>query len=251
MPSFNINEFKFVLIGIKPGYDLFRYVVSCENFSMVFLLIGVDVTRFCDPLFNVDLVHFIWDFYRRFTFKKYAITVIPTSTTPRMLCLQYYRTKSDGWKDNGRCDDCEMENQLTLLPLTDCRQTDKCSCNICARQPPSLIHLATHVLLNYTVSLKRFELNEEITYRQYVYACRSHKVLVSKRIPPEFTAVHLWFRSEQDSPFRFHRNCPGSGEWEYQARDYKSYEDILSDLIRFKDTFWCHRCERGLFFPKT
>jgi hypothetical protein len=109
MPSFNINEFKFVLIDIKPGYDVFRYVVSCENFNMVFLLIGVDVTRFCDPLSNVDLVHFIWDNYRRFTFKKYAITVIPTSTTPRMLCLQYYRAKSHVWKDNGRCDDLKWK----------------------------------------------------------------------------------------------------------------------------------------------
>jgi hypothetical protein len=33
--------------------------------------------------------------------------------------------------------------------------------------------------------------------------------------------------------------------------DYETYDDVLSDLIRRKGQFWCHHCERGLFFPKT
>jgi hypothetical protein len=33
--------------------------------------------------------------------------------------------------------------------------------------------------------------------------------------------------------------------------DYEYYDDVLSDLIQLKDTFWCHHCERGLFFPNT
>jgi hypothetical protein len=33
--------------------------------------------------------------------------------------------------------------------------------------------------------------------------------------------------------------------------DYESYDDVFSDLIRLKDQFWCHHCDRGLFFPKT
>jgi hypothetical protein len=33
--------------------------------------------------------------------------------------------------------------------------------------------------------------------------------------------------------------------------DYESYEDILSDLFRFKNQCWCQHCERRLFFPKT
>jgi hypothetical protein len=251
IPSFNINEFKFELISIKDRYDMFRYTVSCRGFGMVFLLVGFDVTRFCNHISNVDFVHFVWDNYRRFSFKKYAINVIPTSTTmPRMLCLQYYRAKSDGWKDNGNCDDCVMENKLALLPLTDCR-LDDCSCTICARQPPSLAHLANHVLLNYTLSLKRFTLNEDTTYQQYVYACRSPHVLISNRLPPEYPTIRLWFRCEQDSHFRSHRDCPGSGGWDStMEREYESYEGILSDLIRFKDQFWCHHCERGLFVPK-
>jgi hypothetical protein len=33
--------------------------------------------------------------------------------------------------------------------------------------------------------------------------------------------------------------------------DYETYDDVLSDLIRLKDQFWCYHCERGLFFPST
>jgi hypothetical protein len=32
--------------------------------------------------------------------------------------------------------------------------------------------------------------------------------------------------------------------------EYGSFEEVLSDLIRLKDQFWCNHCERGLFFPK-
>jgi hypothetical protein len=67
--QFNINEFKFLLIGVKPGYDVFQYVVSCENFSTIFLIIGIAKSRLFNRLSNVDFVHFIWENYRRFNFK--------------------------------------------------------------------------------------------------------------------------------------------------------------------------------------
>jgi hypothetical protein len=107
--NFNVNEFKFSLIGFRPGYDIFRYIVSYRDFSMTFLIVGIDVTTFCNPLSNVDFVHFFWGNYHRFNFKKYAITILPSPPSidkPQMLCLQYYRAKSDGWKNSGICDDC-------------------------------------------------------------------------------------------------------------------------------------------------
>jgi hypothetical protein len=109
--------------------------------------------------------------------------------------------------------------------------------------------MAAHTLLNYTLSLKWFTLNDT-TYQQYVYACRPPKVLISNRLPPEYPTVQLWFRCHQDTPFRFHRDCPGLGRWYSHTKcDYESY-DVLSDLIRRKDQFWCHHCERGLFSPR-
>jgi hypothetical protein len=34
-------------------------------------------------------------------------------------------------------------------------------------------------------------------------------------------------------------------------REYKSADEVLSDLVTHKDHFWCHHCERVLFFPIT
>ena len=221
---------------------------------MLFLIISIHTSRHCNPLSNVDFLHFIWDNYRRFSFEKYAITLLPSTTLPlpQMLCLQYYRTKSDEWKDYGNCDDCVQENISNLCPLSRCRQPDVCSCNIYKRQLPSPVHLANHVLLNYTLTLKRFSLTADITYQQYVYAVRSGKVVISNLLPPEYPSICLWFRCQQDSPYRFHRDCPGLGIWHSgMDGEYESFQEVLSDLIRLKDQFWCNHCERGLFFPKT
>ena len=87
-----------------------------------------------------------------------------------MLCLQYYRAECDGWQDYGNCDDCVKGNIGNLRPLSDFRQPDICSNNICTRQPPSLAHLAAYVILNYTRTLKMFKLTADLTYQQYVYA---------------------------------------------------------------------------------
>jgi hypothetical protein len=191
-----MNEFKFTLIGFMPDYDVFRYIVSCDDFTMTLLLVGVDVSRFCNPLSNVDFVHLFWDNCRRFSFKKYTITILPPPIAkPRMLCLQYYRAKSNGWRDSGNFDDCVEENTLSLSAITGCSKLNTCcSCTICVRQPPSLAHLAAHTLLNYTQSLKRVTLNEDTAYQQYVYACRSPQVSISSRLPPEYPTVQLWFQ---------------------------------------------------------
>jgi hypothetical protein len=169
-----------------------------------------------------------------------------------MLCLRYYGAKSNGCRDSGNCDDCVEENTLSLSAITGCSKLNTCcSCTICVRQPPSLVHLAAYTFLNYTLSLKRFTLNEETTYQQYVYAYRSPQFSISSRLPPEYPTVQLWFRRQQDSSYRYHRDCPGLGRWHSHMKcDHESYDDVLSDLIRLKDQFWCHHCERGLFFPQ-
>ena len=83
-----------------------------------------------------------------------------------MLCLKYYRAQSDGWKDYGNCDDCVMTNIDALRSFTDCRQSDVCTCNICARQPPTLTNLDFHVLYTQTLNLRRFKLTAAVTYQQ-------------------------------------------------------------------------------------
>jgi hypothetical protein len=125
----------------------------------------------------------------------HAITMIPCTsdaTPPRMLCLQYYRSGSDGCRHIGQCDDCVTEKQLALLPLNTCHRQESCACTICERQPPSLAHLASYVLANYTLSLKRLALNVNTTDQQYVYASHSPQVPVEARLPPNMlTSVYF------------------------------------------------------------
>jgi hypothetical protein len=211
--DFNISAFRFRLIDFRQCYDVFRYIVSCRDFCMPILLLGIDVTRYSSPISNVDFLDFVWNNYRRFNFKKkHAILTLPNSHAPipRMLCMQYYRTRSDGWRGIGNCAECVDENEFALLPLTDCTLRLDCQCNICV-QPPSLAHLAIHVLTNFTMSLRLFTFKAETTYDQYVYACRSQQVPSSARLPPEYP-VRLWFQCRHDSPYRYHRDCPGWGD---------------------------------------
>ena len=64
--------------------------------------------------------------------------------------------------------------------------------------------------------------------------------------------INVRFCYDIDSPFRFHRNYQGAESSISQSeRSYDSSEDMIDDLIRHKNHFCCHHCERGLFFPLT
>ena len=98
--KFTINEFKFLLVGVQPSRDIFHYLVSHDDFCMVFVVLGVDTTRPCGLLSNVDFVHFIWNNFSWFNYRKYATTLLPSGppSLPRLLCLKHYRVNRDGWR---------------------------------------------------------------------------------------------------------------------------------------------------------
>ena len=137
---------------MHPGLDVFHYVVSCDDFCMLFVVLGVDTSTHCGPLSNVDFVHFVWDNFDRFNLKKYVMTLLPSETLSKLklLCLKYYRGNSDGWKDLGNCDNCVEEYIDIICPLTHCRLPNVCSCTIFTRQPLSLLHSAAHVQIPFT-----------------------------------------------------------------------------------------------------
>jgi len=72
------------------------------------------------PLSNVDLVHFVWENFIRFSYKKYALVLSPrgSNAQPELLFLKHYRVDSGGWKDKARCDSCVESHQVMLLPFT-------------------------------------------------------------------------------------------------------------------------------------
>ena len=52
--------------------NIFHYVMSYENVRLPVTFVGVDSVKQCCPLSNVDLVHFVWENFIRFTYKKIA-----------------------------------------------------------------------------------------------------------------------------------------------------------------------------------
>jgi len=111
---------------------------------------------------------------------------------------------------------------------------------------------ARHVLFNYTLLIDRFGLTVEKTYSQYVYAVRSNRVPLDNLLPPETPTVRLWYLHDINSPYKYHHNCPGAGSWDSStAKTYTSDDAMIEDLISHKERFWCHHCERGLFFPNS
>jgi len=140
-----------------------------------------------------------------------------------------------------------------LHPFHACDGSLECACKICTRQPPTLAACAQHVLFNYTLHLRRFRLDVETKHDRHVYAASSNRV-PRENLPPEAPSIMVSFYYDVDSPFRFHFDFTDAGCW--IGRSERSYafdppEDIIDYLIRHKNHFWCHHCERGLFFSST
>ena len=233
--------------------DLFHYSVSSDGVTMPISILGIDTDKLCGPLTNIDLVYFVWDNFIRFCYKRYALALTPQgvrSLLPHLAFAKHYRVESDGWKDSGNCDDCRHRHQEFLLPFHACGLTPTCACKICSRQPPSLADCARHVLFRYTLHLDRFCLATDTTYDQYVYAVRSNHVPQAALLTPEAPTISECYSSSIDSPLRFHRDCLCAGPWLNQSeREYTTSEEQIRDLVTYKTHFWCHHCEKGLFFP--
>jgi len=235
--------------------NMFHYVMSYENVRLPVTFVGVDTVKQCGPLSNVDLVHFVWENFIRFSYKKYALALSPRgSALPELLFLKHYRVESDEWKDKARCDSCVDSHQEMLLPFHACDLSDDCACKICTRQPPTLAACAQHVLFNYMLHLRRFRLAVDTTHDLYVYAVRSNRGPRENLLPPEAPVIIVSLYYDVDTPFRFHRDCTDAGSWIGQSERSYAFDppaDIINDLIIHKNHFWCHHCERGLFFPST
>jgi len=235
-------------------HDIFHYTVSSEDFNMPVTILGIDTTKHCGPLSNIDLVHFVWEHFLRFSYKKRALALSPRGATklPKLLFLKYYRAESDAWRDTANCDDCVEGHMAVLNPFHACDLSHECICKIYTRQPPSLADSAKHDLFNYTLYIDRFELTEEKTHQQYVYAVRSNRVPPDNLLPPEVPAVRLWYRHEINSSYKYHHDCPGAGSWDsHTEKTYTPDAAMIEDLISHKEHFWCNHCEKGLFFPNT
>ena len=149
----------------------------------------------CGPESNLDLVHFCWDYAERFSSIKHVLLIIPKFcymlpfgiSPTRTVCLRYYRSGSDGRRDEVNSTPCIRQYQAALRPMVICQLPAACRSNICLRQPPSLHGAASHVLFRQVYSIRHmFRFGASNTFNEYVYAVRSGRVDEERLLRPNF-----------------------------------------------------------------
>jgi hypothetical protein len=147
--TFDVDDFSFSLVDEYVDLNVFAYRVwSGAHFSVLLYCFGVGASRICGSRSSMDFVRFVWDNFESFHFRKYSLVFVPSpSPEGRLVCLKYYRAASDGWKDCAQCDFCVNEYSNILRPCTSCKGLTTCSCNICHRQPPTLLSMATRIAI--------------------------------------------------------------------------------------------------------
>ena len=109
-----------------------------------------------------------------------------------MIFIRYYRPISDGWSDKVACSPCTLEYKAIMKSFLDCRLPDKCHCNVCVRQPPSLRNAASHVLIRHVYNIKHmFRFTSHITFNEYVYTVRTGRVDIERLLPPQFQLISI------------------------------------------------------------
>jgi len=80
----------------------------------------IDNTKHCGHRSSIDLVHFLWEHFLLFSYKKHALALSPRAATklPKLLFLKYYRAKSDAWKDTANCSDCFDRHMAVMKSLS-------------------------------------------------------------------------------------------------------------------------------------
>ncbi len=117
-----------------------------------------------------------------------------TSATPRMLYLKHYIRESSGWDNDTQCSTCHIDCRETMRPFSTCTAPASYYCNICRRQPLSLLVSAAHIVFNYVFNIEQFDLTMDTTHQQYQYAVSSSRVSNWRLLPPEYPILQVMFR---------------------------------------------------------
>ena len=64
-----IDDFTFNLVRADREQYTYHYIVSSEDFNMMVGIYGIDTTKQCGPLSNIDFVHFVWENFLHFSYK--------------------------------------------------------------------------------------------------------------------------------------------------------------------------------------
>ena len=175
-------NFQFRSRGAFESYaHISVYDVSYESVTLTIHLVLVDAAVDCSSRVSLNFVEFIWGNIKTFAFIKYAIIFIPLET-PKILFLRHYRAASDVWRTYNLCAACcgdstpsiqQLVNKCTF-PHSYSTYPNSCKLNLCLRQQPTLLHLASHSVFHLTFNLSDFHLTARTLYHHYLYTINSH-----------------------------------------------------------------------------
>jgi hypothetical protein len=138
------------------------------------LILPTDFLTNCGHLSNLDLINYFWENHSYISCTKYAIVSVPGNLNPNILYLKDFRAESDGWTSKSVCDHFISYHKKQLQTYTfSCEMSEKCRCNVCLRQPPSLKGTALNFIVKFCFDIQQFELTADTTYQQYIFATNS------------------------------------------------------------------------------
>jgi hypothetical protein len=184
----------------------------------------------------------------------FAITAVPFDKDLRVLYLKHHRAASDGRTIHWLCYRCRNDYKNNIRNLFNkCNLSDKGTCKLCLRHPPSLRGLASRTIFHFTYNIEHFTLTHETTYDQYVYAVHSKQVPFRNLIPNMYPKLMCKFTKEINRDDKLHFDCVCETDrdlvmWSVsQSKHCNSLLERTEFLIKEKKEWWCGFCNRGLF----
>jgi hypothetical protein len=170
-----------------------------------------------------------------------------------MLYLQHHRAESDGWNISSQYYRCERDFQDDVRAFASfISPAAPCTCNVCRRQPLTLLASAANVVFKFVFNLERFQLTADTAHDLYAYGASSNRNCALNLLPPEDPKIRVWFRFDTSSHHSLHYGCPGRGSWNaLHETVFESMADAITCLVWEKDTYWCSFCCKPFFFPDT
>jgi len=63
-------------------------MVTYEDVRVHVSIVGINTTKHCGPLSNIDLVHFVWENFYHYSYQKYALALSPQGSAPSELVFE-------------------------------------------------------------------------------------------------------------------------------------------------------------------
>jgi hypothetical protein len=82
IPSFTVDAYDLYLTFVDDMYDIVMYNIRFLDMNITCVFYGI-VSLMCGSDSKIDFIHFVWQIFERFNFRKYAVALIPSDNNSR------------------------------------------------------------------------------------------------------------------------------------------------------------------------